>query len=286
MLEGLEQVASNPSQGGTPFPVSTGDDKPAEKPEGKQTATEQKPGEGEQKPVEGKPEDTHVELKLDDTKPAPKAPQEQKPGEVKFTYEPTGDAGLDYALAFVGNLGYGDSHPAIVAAREGDFGLIKAELASKGVQGADQVLALAEQAYKGFVERDAKAQAELSNFAFATAGSKENWQAVHAWAKANADPAEKQQINAALSQGGIAAQSVIKFLVDKYAEVNTLNKPERSAVKESAAAAPSTPDEPMTARKYAAEVRELSRKLRGRLEGSPEYAKLQAARLAARKAGH
>ena len=38
-----------------------------------------------------------------------------------YSYEPTGDAGLDYALAFVGNLGYGDSHPAILAAWAGAF---------------------------------------------------------------------------------------------------------------------------------------------------------------------
>ena len=53
----------------------------------------------------------------------------------EFAYDATGDAGLDYALNFVGKLGYGDTHPAIMAAQKGDFSLIRAELATKGVAG-------------------------------------------------------------------------------------------------------------------------------------------------------
>ena len=47
---------------------------------------------------------------------------------------------MDYALNFVGKLGFGDTHPAIQAAANGDFALLRVELATKGVAGGDAVL--------------------------------------------------------------------------------------------------------------------------------------------------
>ena len=50
--------------------------------------------------------------------PAPATPPAPNPDTSdEFSYDPTGDAGLDYALNFVGKLGYGDTHPAIQAAQ-------------------------------------------------------------------------------------------------------------------------------------------------------------------------
>lgn len=37
-----------------------------------------------------------------------------------YSYEPTGDAGLDYALNFIGQRRHGDVHPAVIAATKGD----------------------------------------------------------------------------------------------------------------------------------------------------------------------
>ena len=72
-----------------------------------------------------------------------------------FQYEPTGDAGLDYALDFIGKLGYSDAHPAVRAAITGDFSLIRAELSTRGVQGADAVVKLAEDAHARFAAKEA-----------------------------------------------------------------------------------------------------------------------------------
>src|SRR5574337_623418 len=125
-----------------------------------------------------------------------------------YSYEPTGDAGLDYALNFIGQQGYGDAHPAVIAATKGDFSLIEAELATKNVPGAAQVVALAKQAYERHAQETAKQEAELSAFAAQAAGSAETWAVVRAWAAQEATPQEKAQVNAALAQGGLIAQGV------------------------------------------------------------------------------
>ena len=219
-----------------------------------------------------------------DTPAAPVTPSQDTTNE--FTYDPTGDAGLDYALNFVGKLGYGDTHPAIMAAQKGDFSLIRAELATKGVAGSDAVLALAEQAYTRFAAEDAKKSEELAGFAAQAAGSAENWAVVRAWAAQEATPQEKAQVNAALAQGGLVAQGVISQLVALYQQKHTLPKDAAPVAKpgEVGTAAPS--NEPMTAKAYAQAVEALRQKLGNRTEYSPEYAALQSQRLAARRAGY
>ena len=221
---------------------------------------------------------------LDD--PAAVQPTPNPDTSQEFSYDPTGDAGLDYALNFVGKLGYGDTHPAIMAAQKGDFSLIRAELATKGVAGADAVLALAEQAYTRFAAEDAKKSEELAGFAAQAAGSADNWAVVRAWAAQEATPEEKAQVNAALSQGGLVAKGVISQLVSLYQQKHTLPKDAADVAKpgEAGTAAPS--NEPMTAKAYAQAVEALRQKLGNRTEGSPEYAALQSQRLAARRAGY
>lgn len=204
----------------------------------------------------------------------------------EFVYDPTGDAGLDYALNFVGKLGYGDTHPAIAAARGGDFSLLRAELATKGVAGADAVMALAEQAYTRFAAEDAKKSEELAGFAAQAAGSAENWAVVRAWAAQEATPQETAQVNAALSQGGLVAQGVIRQLVALYQQQHTLPKDAADVARPGAVGTAAPSNEPMTAKAYAQAVEALRQKLGNRIEDSHEYAALQSQRLAARRAGY
>ena len=203
----------------------------------------------------------------------------------EFSYDPTGDAGLDYALNFVGKLGYGDAHPAIIAAQQGDFTLIKAELATKGVAGSDAVIALAEQAHARASEKHKASEAELAQVAATAAGSAENWTLVREWAASNADTAEKAQVNAALAQGGFIAKAVIDGLVGLYRSKHTLPK-EAEPVATAGAAASSAAASPMTAQAYAKAVQELTAKYGARTEDTAEYAAIQAQRLAARRAGY
>lgn len=234
-------------------------------------------------PVEA--EDDEAELVVGDEEEKPVEPDSDRTHE--FKYDPTGNASLDYALSFVGELGYGPAHPAILAAQEGNFHLIAAELAREGVRGADQVIALAQQAYeqeKGKVEAQ---KAELTKFAYEVAGGADNWKQVQSWASANATPQEKQQINALLSSGGFAAQSAINFLVTQYSKVNTLNHaPARVAKANAGASRGQDVGGAISAQEYGQLVQQLIYANGGRdVSHTREYQELQARRLAGRRAG-
>lgn len=266
---------TNPSQGipaGTNFPAA---------PEGKPEGQEPVPG---QPQGANNPEGAPPPVKLDEPVEGEKQPNPDTSNE--FSYEPTGDAGLDYALSFVGKLGYGDSHPAIIAAQQGDFTLIRAELATQGVAGAEAVVALAEQSYERFQKEDAAKAQELANFAAEAAGSAENWAVVRGWAASEATPAEKAQVNAALAQGGIVAQGVIGQLVALYQQKHTLPKQAADVAVPGAAGSAAPATGPMTAKAYAEAVHALQMKYGNQVDGNPEYAALQAQRLAAKRAGY
>ena len=272
--------ASNPSQSGLPvgaqaLPEALG---------GAAAATQAQAG---QAPAQSQPPAAAPAAAPDVRLDAPAAGVTPNPDtSQEFSYDPTGDPGLDYALNFVGKLGYGDAHPAILAAQKGDFSLIRAELATKGVAGADAVLALAEQAYTRFAAEDAKKSEELAGFAAQAAGSAENWAVVRAWAAQEATPQEKAQVNAALAQGGLVAQGVISQLVNLYQQKHTLPKDAADVAKPGAVGTAAPSNEPMTAKAYAQAVEALRQKLGNRTEDSPEYAALQSQRLAARRAGY
>lgn len=242
---------------------------------------------GEQeKSGEGQPQGEQQKLPVTlEDKPEPaKVPNAGEAG-ATYSYEPTGDAGLDYALDFIGKQGYGDSHPAVIAATNGDFSLLEAELATKNVPGAQQIIALAKQAHERHVQADSKREAELSSFAAQAAGGAENWATVRAWAATEATPEEKAQVNAALRQGGIIAQGVISQLVSLYTQRHTLPKEAQEAARPNASPQSGSSGEPMTAQRYAREVEALRQKLGNRTETSAEYAALQGQRLAARRQG-
>ena len=273
--------ASNPSQSSLPggaqaLPEALGGEAAAT-----QVQAGQAPAQGQQPAAApaAAPADVLLDTPAENVTPNPDTSME-------FSYDPTGDAGLDYALNFVGKLGYGDTHPAILAAQKGDFSLLRAELATTGVAGSDAVLALAEQAYTRFAAEDAKKSEELAGFAAQAAGSAENWAVVRAWAAQEATPQEKAQVNAALAQGGLVAKGVISQLVALYQQKHTLPKDAADVAKpgEAGTAAPS--NEPMTAKAYAQAVEALRQKLGNRTEDSPEYAALQSQRLAVRRAGY
>ena len=200
-----------------------------------------------------------------------------------FQYEPTGDAGLDYALDFIGKLGYSDAHPAVRAAITGDFSLIRAELSTRGVQGADAVVKLAEDAHARFSAKEAEQAQVLQSYAHEAAGGEQNWEVVRAWASKEATPAEKADVNAALAKGGMVAKAMIRELVHLYKQSNTLPQDGKAVSK--TAGTPASDTTPLTAQAYAQAVDELYRKLGPGAANSSEYAQLQKQRLAARRAG-
>lgn len=233
---------------------------------------------------------TSIIIPEGDGKEAPKPaaePTKPEPAKVEDTpvaYEPTGDVGLDLALDFVGKAGIDIDHPAMKAAQEGDFSILKATLAAKGVQGWEQFVALGEAAYTRTQETAKANNAKIASLVHETAGGAEQWAEVQKWAAANATPEEKAEINALLNKGGLAAKGAVQYLVGAYnraANVDTTpDDPLARAGR--GGGAPTADNAPLSPRAYSDAVAQLNARLGGRLEGSREYAALQARRQAYR----
>lgn len=221
------------------------------------------------------------------TTPANGAPAGDEPAGTIIQYNKTGDAALDMALGFVGKLGIGPEHPAMVAAANGDHSLLKAHLASLGAkaQGWEQYIALAEKSHadgKTAAEAKAAATAQLVHDA---AGGVEAWTEIQSWAKANAEPNERAEVNAALKAGGMQAQAMVAYLKGLYEGASgTTVKPAEAVVP---AAKPNAggPGQALTATQYAMEVQALRGKLGHSFNESPQYADLQARRYAGQRKG-
>lgn len=214
--------------------------------------------------------------------PAP-APAPAEPAKTPF--EPTGNPGLDLALDFVGGLGLGPEHPAIVAAEEGNFALLEAALGSMGdkAKGWERYTALAKGAWEQ-VRQAAEAKAAEQKKAVTDAvGGEETWSKIQTWAAANAEPAEREAVNAALAAGGIAAKAMAQYLKQLYEGAPGTTVLPKQAVPNDVASPAG--NQGLSAKDYAQEVNNLYHRLGGRLDGNPEYAALQARREAGKRAG-
>ncbi|WP_407059300.1 hypothetical protein ACJBUE_20920 (plasmid) [Ralstonia syzygii subsp. celebesensis] len=154
------------------------------------------------------------------------------------TFDKTGDANLDLALNFLGKQGIGMAHPAVAAATNGDFGPLKAMLSEKGIPGWEAHVALAERAYETHATQTSERNAHTASVCVAAAGGEAEWGQVLQWASANAEPAEKQAVNAALAQGGVVAEAVAHFLVGAFRQApGTSYDAQKSAVNQNASSA-------------------------------------------------
>lgn len=217
-----------------------------------------------------------------EAKPAAPAPEPVKPEATEAVeYEPTGDAGLDLALQFIGKAGIQHDHPALVAASNGDFSILKATLAGRNIPGWEQYVALGEQAYQRNAEASKAAAAATLAAAEQIAGGADEWKAIQAWASANATPQEKAEINALLNAGGVKAKSAVVYLAGLYNKSNPERTPEDPTANAGRGGSFSA-NGPLSPSDYVKEVNALNVKLRGRVDGSPEYAALQRRRAAYR----
>lgn len=237
-------------------------------------------------PVDGeaaKPAGDGTPPALDLGKPADdKAGTPTASDETVYEYTPTGDPGLDLALEFVGKLGYGPQHEAIVAAQSGDFAKLEAALKAQGdkARGHERLINLAKQSFERGVEKSKTAEAETRKVVYEAAGGEKQWADIQAWAAANADPAEKEQINTMLQAGGLQARLAVQGLAQLYnAQLKT--KPPASALKPGATTTPASSGA-LTSQEYAKEVQTLRNKLGPSFDQSPDYAALQARRRASR----
>lgn len=133
-----------------------------------------------------------------------------------FKYETTQHSGLDAALAFVGKHGFGPESPAMKAAINGDFSLLKAELSEKGAPGADAYVMLAENAFKELKGKEDARRAEDKAALDKIVGGEENWAAIQDWAKTHAEPDEAAALKDMLGKGGAQMKIAAGFLAGAY----------------------------------------------------------------------
>jgi hypothetical protein len=192
-------------------------------------------------------------------------------------YRDTGDAGLNMALKYVASHGFGPDHPAMAAAINGDFTLLRAELAGKNAPGFDAYMTLAENAFTKFdTENKAKREAD-TKAVHDIAGGEENWKAVTAWAKENASEEEQTVFNEMLKEGGVKAKIVAQYLSRAYGGSNTpateTDGPGAGVSAIGGRSGAST--DALSPKEYGAAVQEARRNHRGGpFEASPAYRQL------------
>lgn len=219
-------------------------------------------------------------LEIADTAAAQPVPEA---GQV-FTYNPSGDPGLDLALDFVGNLGFGPEHAAIRAAEAGDFKPLEDALKALGdkSKGWEKLLAAGKAGFERIdtqgKERAAKTTAAIHDIV----GGPEQWSRIQKWAGENATADERAAVNAGLKAGGMVARAIARELAGLYMKQPHAEKA-GAAARTASAAVPMAPgSNALSPREYTAEVAKLSAKLGNRMDGSPEYKALQARRAAYR----
>lgn len=201
-------------------------------------------------------------------------------------YEPTNNPALDMTLEFIGNLGIGPEDSAMKAAMDGNFDQLEALLRGMGdkAKGFERFLALGKDAYGRFAEEAKTKAAQATAAIHDVVGGEVRWKAIEEWAKQNAEPAEKEAVNAALSAGGIQARAVAFYLNHRFqlASGTTVEPTERVSSPEAGGGRGNGGNAPLSPKEYTSAVAELSRKNGGRIEGTREYSQLQARRRAYR----
>lgn len=214
--------------------------------------------------------------KLDAPKPDVKPPEAPKPGDAevldKAGYAPAeNDPGLTYAMKFLASNGFNADNPAVAAAFEGDFSLLKAELAQKGLPGWEQALGLAEQSYDRHTkENDAKA-AEVGKLVTDVAESMGvDWEQAVAHVSKTASPAEKTAINQLLSDPA-TAHIAARFISGSFIESgDTEIEPRAKAVGAETSAHQGAGGGALSRAEYTAEMGKLRKTLGDDYVNSPQ----------------
>lgn len=203
--------------------------------------------------------------------PEPKGKDKGEPEVIE--YEQTGDPGLDYALSFLGKAGYSDDNPAMQAAINGDFSLLKADLAAKGVQGWEQAVALAERAYETAVaeraERINQVQDAVTQVAEAMGV---DWEAAVEFAREHATPQEVETINKLFEDPYTAKMAALWISHAFTNSPNTSAPPARAPVRPDSIPADSAPaGGTITRAEFAQEAQKLHRRFGDSYNQTAEY---------------
>lgn len=208
-----------------------------------------------------------------------KAPEQQeapaeRPGDAevldKAGFAHSEDQGLNYSLAFLARNGFDAANPAVDAAMGGDFSLLKAELAAKGIPGWEQALGLGEQAYGRAVESQKAKQAEVGKVVLSIAEeSGVDWEEAVAHIGKSASDAEKSTLNSLMADPA-TARIAAAFITGQFLQTGTSERDPVAAVGTGAAPANQGQGGQITRREYTEKMRELRGKMGDDYINSPE----------------
>lgn len=196
----------------------------------------------------------------------------------EIAYEETGDARMDYALGFVARAGFDADHPAIIAASEGNFGLLKAALAEKGVAGWEQAVALGEEAYKDIVAKEGeKIETIRANVLEVAEQNGVDWEAAVEFARGHGDEQEIAKINELMADP-FTAKIAALYITTAYRNNSDVDvPPQRQAVKpEAVPGNPGVSGGSLTRAEFAAEAGKLHKRMGDAYVQSQEYRALAA----------
>jgi hypothetical protein len=192
-------------------------------------------------------------------KPAPDVgiPEKTVDVEKSAPYDPTGNPGLDITLDFLYTNGVFAEHPAVLAAEAGDFTALEALLKEKGVPNWERYVALGKHSIQELQAAQAnQAKQVIQDIVSVIPGGTEQWQKVVSWAASQADPAERDVVNATLRSGGIAAKAMAHFMFTMYSRTTTMDAP-RTDLGAVARGGPATSSGMLTQEEYRAEFAKI-----------------------------
>lgn len=222
--------------------------------------------------VGGKPEEAPV--------PKPEPKDDEVLDKAGFEANPD-DPGLTYALGFLAKNGFTSESPSVQAALNGDFSLLKAELATKGAAGWEQAVGLAEKSYEAHVkELDAKADQVGKIVTGVAENLGVDWEEAVKHVASSAKDEEKTALNGLLSNPA-TAHIAAAYISNAYLSADGVEvAPAAKAVADGASVTQDTgKGGPLSRREYTAEMEKLRRSMGEGYMDSPQaqalYRRLQ-----------
>lgn len=205
--------------------------------------------------------------------------------QTEYVLSPSGDPATDLVFKFLASNGIAPGTTAWDAAQKGEFAIVKAALAEKGVKGGAEYVAILEDKAAKAIEGAKAKQAQVQAAVHEAVGGQESWSTIKAWVADNADDQELEAVNAALKGSPFMARVMAEGLRARYERAtgtaDSAGEGQERFTQMPAARAPSAPDnKALSAAGYQAEVAKLRQTLGTRLDGSAEFNALRARRKA------
>ena len=201
----------------------------------------------------------------------------------KPAFDKTGDPGMDLAMGWFSNLGYGPDDEVVRMAYEGDFRLLRAELSGRDdAHGWQEYVAIAEQYQKDSVAKEASRIVDIEKKVHEVVGGEKQWNDIYAWAKSNADDKQKIVFNKFIVEGDPTSASMCaEWLMNRYREATGTSFEPAKAVRDTPSDNSGASTYALNPRQYAEEVTKLAQKIGSQnVNQSPEYVELKKRRSA------